>query len=132
MPSKIPCPPALTPNVKIRSWLAHLHAKAVYQPFYGDLQLPVVLMVHWDYTFFPPSVNSMQNCSIYMAWNQCPVDQKSSMNEKIGQKYLEQESISLAKNESRVNLGNLYNLTRGDGEYHLPSRRTNVVQKHKA
>ena len=37
--SKIFCPPAVIPNVKIRAWPAHLHAKAVDQPSYANLQL---------------------------------------------------------------------------------------------
>lgn len=59
------------------------------------------------------------------------MDEKSSMNENTEQKYFEQESISLAENECRANLANLYNLTRGVDEYHLPSCRTNVVQKQR-
>lgn len=46
-------------------------------------------------------------------------------------KYSEQESISLAETECRVNLAILYNLTTGDAEYQLTSHRTNIVQKQR-
>lgn len=44
---------------------------------------------------------------------------------------MEQESISLAENECRVNLANLYNLTRGDDEYQLLSHGTSAVQEQR-
>lgn len=78
------------------------------------------------HTFSPPSGNSLHVCSIYTVWNESPVEEKSSMDERAEQKYLEQGSISTA---CRVNLANLYKLTRGDDGYQFPLLRTNVFQK---
>lgn len=78
-----------------------------------------------------PSIGEFAAYLQHLHGVECPVDEKSSLNEKTEQKYLEQDSISLAENECRVNLANLYNLARGNDEYHLPSHKTNVVQKQR-